>query len=359
MGNMEMKKLFSIYKNKRVLVTGDTGFKGSWLTFWLSELGAKVVGYALPPLRPYDNFHVLGINKLIKHIDGDIRDYKKLEKVFKDFKPDILFHLAAQPLVRFSYEEPKYTFDVNVGGSINVLELVRKTSNLKSVVFITSDKCYKNKELIRGYKETDELGGRDPYSSSKSCAELIFYSYSESFFKYIKSLGIASARAGNVIGGGDWSNDRIIPDCIRALKSKKDIIIRNPNATRPWQHVLEPLSGYLTLGAMFFKDKKKYSSSWNFAPDEKCIKTVKELAEKVVDFWGSGKIKIEKKKNAPHEAKLLHLNCDKANKFLKWYPRWDFDTTIEKTIEWYKAKNENKNMKDVCRKQIEEYMCKF
>jgi CDP-glucose 4,6-dehydratase len=356
MGNMEMKKLFSIFKNKRVLVTGDTGFKGSWLTFWLNELGAEVAGYALPPLRTYDNFHVLGINKLIKHIDGDIRDYKKLEKVFKDFKPEILFHLAAQPLVRFSYNEPKYTFDVNVGGAVNILELVKKTSSLKSVVYITSDKCYKNQEWIWGYRESDELGGRDPYSSSKSCAELVFYSYFESFFKHIKYLGIASARAGNVIGGGDWSDDRIVPDCIRALKSKKDIIIRNPNATRPWQHVLEPLSGYLLLGAKLYKEGKKYSSSWNFGPNTKSIKTVKELTEKIIDFWGYGKIKLEIKKNAPHEAGLLHLNCDKSNQMLNWYSKWDFDKAIEETVKWYKAYNENKDMVSVCKKQIEEYM---
>ena len=249
MDRVVMRDLLAAFAGKRVLVTGDTGFKGSWLCMWLHRLGAEVTGFALPPKLDIDHFNLLRLDRVIRHVDGDIRDLPALQRAFEEFQPEILFHLAAQSLVRYSYDEPKLTFDTNVGGSINVLECVRATPSLRAVVYVTSDKCYRNKEWIWGYRENDELGGRDPYSASKAAAELVFSAYVDSYFAQRSALGIASVRAGNVIGGGDWAADRIVPDSIKSLQAHQPILLRNPNATRPWQHVLEPLSGYLVLAS--------------------------------------------------------------------------------------------------------------
>jgi len=327
--------LADFYKGKTVLVTGHTGFKGSWMAYWLNEMGAKVIGYALPPENEDDHFNLLQLNKKIFHIEANILDGDKLKEVFETYQPEIVFHLAAQALVRFSYDNPKLTFDTNVAGSVNVLEAVRVSKSVKSFVYVTSDKAYKNKEWNWGYRENDELGGHDPYSASKAAAEIVFSSYIDSFFSKNPNIGVGTVRAGNVIGGGDWALDRIIPDCIRALSDNKPIVIRNPHATRPWQHVLEPLSGYLLLGVRLYENPDKYSGAWNFGPEIKSIKTVKELSQKVISVFGSGNIDVQHDEKANHEASILHLNCDKSNTQLNWYPTWNFEETIERTVNWY------------------------
>lgn len=353
---METNHLKLIFNKRRVIVTGDSGFKGSWLSLWLHELGAEVLGFSLPPEQDGAHYNQLELGKIIHHVDGDIRDLNRLQTVFNEFKPEILFHLAAQAIVRVSYQEPKCTFDTNIGGSVNILEVVRKSESLKSVVYITSDKCYKNNEWPWGYRENDELGGRDPYSASKAAAEIVFLAYKESFLDQRKDLGIASARAGNVIGGGDWAQDRIIPDCIRFLKEGLPVLIRNPFSTRPWQHVLEPLSGYLILAVKLLEDPKKFSGSYNFGPKIQSIKTVKELVEKLILTWGSGEFKINSEIGAPHEAGLLHLNCDKANQLLGWYPSWGFDRTIAETVKWYKEVLGGKSASSMTKQQINNFM---
>ena len=345
-----------IFQRKRVLVTGDTGFKGSWLSLWLYDLGADVVGYALPPERDEDHFNVIGLEKIIHHIDGDIRDFTALKKVFSDFQPEFLFHLAAQAIVKFSYEEPKLTFDTNIGGSVNILEAVRLTPSLRSVIYVTSDKCYRNNEWIWGYRENDELGGHDPYSASKAAAEIVFSAYMDSFLNEREGFGAASVRAGNVIGGGDWAWGRIVPDCIKALRSGQPIILRNPNSTRPWQHVLEPLSGYLLLASEIYRNPVKYSGAWNFGPRGESIRTVQDLAERIVGFWGSGEIQVNIQTGAPHEARLLHLNCDKAQQILNWHPRWDFDRAVDEATYLYKEALSGKLALQISRQQIKKYM---
>lgn len=349
-------KSLEVFRNKRVLVTGDTGFKGSWLSLWLKELGADVVGFALPPQRDNDLFNVTKLSKSIHHINGDIRELSGLQKVFKEFQPEFLFHLAAQPLVRYSYEEPKLTIDTNVSGSVNVLECVRQSTSLKSVIYVTSDKCYYNKEWIWGYRENDELGGRDPYSASKAAAEIIFSSYLDSYFKSRSNLGIASVRAGNVIGGGDWSQDRIVPDSIKNLINQTPIVLRNPDSTRPWQHVLEPLSGYLMLAQRLYFEPQKYLGSWNFGPKTTSIHTVGELASEIIKCWGTGEIQYNIDQNAPHEAGLLHLNIDKASQLMGWQPRWNFNKTVYETVKWYKQVHAGLDPYKVLISQIHDYM---
>ncbi|HEX3031251.1 MAG TPA: CDP-glucose 4,6-dehydratase [Bacillota bacterium] len=345
-----------LFKGKRVLVTGDTGFKGSWLALWLHRLGAEVVGFALPPAGEQDHYNILGLDKLIRHVDGDIRDQGTVQKVFDEFKPEVLFHLAAQSLVRYSYDEPKATFDTNVAGSVNILEAVRTSESLRSVIYVTSDKCYRNKEWIWGYRENDELGGHDPYSASKAAAEIVFSSYLDSFLRNKQDLGIASVRAGNVIGGGDWATDRIIPDCVRSLQASQPIILRNPDATRPWQHVLEPLSGYMLLAARLFEQPGEYSGSWNFGPEGQAIRSVRDLAGKFVECWGEGSLQICRPAGAPHEAGLLHLNCDKARQLLGWHSRWDFERTVCETAEWYREIGAGTPALEVSGGQIQDYM---
>ena len=275
------------YSGKRVLVTGHTGFKGSWLTLWLTIMGAKVLGYALEPNTDPSLFNVLNLQKDIDHVIGDIRDFEKLREVITEFKPEIVFHLAAQPLVRLSYREPRLTYETNVMGTVNLLEAIRQTKSVRAVVNVTSDKCYENKEWVWGYREIDPMGGYDPYSSSKGCSELITAAYRNSYFKNTEAA-VASARAGNVIGGGDWAEDRLIPDIVRSLSQGKQIIIRNPKATRPWQHVLEPLSGYLLLGKLLYEKGQEFAEAWNFGPSDSSVMTVEEIVKKSIEIWGSG-----------------------------------------------------------------------
>lgn len=354
-----MEYFNNIYKNKTVLVTGHTGFKGSWLSIWLRELGANVIGYALDPYTEKDNFVLAKLEDKIMDIRGDIRDKEHLERVFEQYKPDFVFHLAAQPLVRLSYDQPVETYEVNVMGTINVMECIRKTPKTKVGIMITTDKCYENKEQIWGYRENEAFGGYDPYSSSKGAAEIAISSWRNSFFnpkdyeKHKKS--IASVRAGNVIGGGDWSLDRIIPDCIRALEKGEAINIRNPKAIRPWEHVLEPLSGYLLLGQKMYEEPSKYCEGWNFGPNLDSIVPVWEIGEKIIKYYGSGKLEDKSKKGELHEAKLLALDITKARFNLGWKPRWDIDRAIEKTVEWYKNYS-SEDVYGLCVKQIEEFL---
>lgn len=357
MGNLvDINRYTTLFSGKRVFVTGDTGFKGSWLTLWLKDLGADVVGYALPPKRAHDHFNLMQLDRLIHHVDGDIRDLSHLSKVVTEFQPEIFFHLAAQPLVRYSYEDPKTTIDTNVGGSTNILEVVRSSTSLKALVYVTSDKCYKNNEWVWGYRETDRLGGHDPYSASKAAAEIIFDAYSKSYFVRKAGFAAASVRAGNVIGGSDWSEDRIVPDCIRCLNEKRPVILRNPTATRPWQHVMEPLSGYLLLASSLYQGGEKFGGAWNFGPSSKSIKTVNELAKLIVHYWGSGEIEVQVQADAPHESGLLQLNCDRASSLLGWAPRWGFDRSIKETVMWYKQQPTTKDVRSLTLGQIKAYM---
>lgn len=326
----------NIYKNKKVFLTGHTGFKGSWLSLWLTSLGAKVCGYSLEPNTNPSMFRELNIeDKIEKSVIGDILDEKKLESAISDFQPDIVFHLAAQPLVRLSYSEPIMTYKTNVIGSLNVLEYASKFKNVKAFVNITTDKCYENKEVAKGYKEDAPMGGYDMYSSSKGCVEIMSSSFRRSFLQDKDSMAMATARAGNVIGGGDWADDRLIPDCIRAINTDKDIEIRNPVAVRPWQHVLEPLSGYLLLGQKLLEEGKKYAEGFNFGPNEDSVLKVAEVAQKVCEYYGKGNVVVHKKDDL-HEANLLMLNIDKAQKVVGWAPTYNADTAIKKTVEWYK-----------------------
>ncbi|MFA6260106.1 MAG: CDP-glucose 4,6-dehydratase [Bacteroidia bacterium] len=353
---MEKMVIGDFYKGKKVLITGDTGFKGSWLALWLHSMGAEVTGYALPPDGENSHFELLQLNQLIRHVDGNLLDSEKLEQVFSDAQPEIVFHMAAQALVRLSYDEPKMTFETNVTGSVNVMEAIRKTASVRSLIYVTSDKCYKNKEWIWGYRENDELGGHDPYSASKAAAEIVFSSYRDSFFSKNEKIGVASVRAGNVIGGGDWAVDRIIPDCIRSLKADKQIEIRNPKATRPWQYVLEPLYGYMILAKNLFEQPQSYSGSWNFGPGIDSIKTVKELTEKTIAYFGKGSVAVVDGDKNKHEAGLLHLNCDKSHHELGWHPVWDFDQTINHTVSWYKDYLSGKPTHEISLKQINQFM---
>jgi CDP-glucose 4,6-dehydratase len=342
-GQLEMrpgknKNMFeNIYKDKRVLITGHTGFKGTWLTMWLLNLGAEVAGYSIGiPTNP-SHFEELKLNGKIKHFIGDIRDYKDFYHVCDEFKPEFIFHLAAQPLVRESYNNPKETFEVNMLGTLNVLETIRNLKNVVKVgVIITSDKAYDNVEWVYGYREDDKLGGEDPYSGSKGAAELVSKSYMNSFFQS-GFPNIATTRAGNVIGGGDWAKDRIIPDIVRSWSENKQVEIRSPYSTRPWQHVLEPLSGYLCLGAELYKQNSIYRNmSFNFGPDSKVNKNVGELIEEMKNKWTESPGWVNKFINDDKpEANLLKLSCDRANILLKWYPVMDFIETVDFTMNWY------------------------
>lgn len=356
MGKMNMREALQSYRGKKVFVTGHTGFKGTWFTFLLKELGAEVMGFALPPESEPNHFDLLNMKNKITHVVGDIRDRDALMKAMKSFQPEYVFHLAAQALVKKSYNDPAGTFETNVMGSVNVLDAVRECASVKSLVYITSDKCYENVEWVWGYRENDRLGGHDPYSASKAAAEIVFSAYSRSFLDARSDLGAATTRAGNVIGGGDWALDRIIPDCIRAIESNKPIQLRNPKATRPWQHVLEPISGYLLLGALLRAEPKKYAGSWNFGPPSSEVRTVHEVAATMVKHLGKGSVEVVGNQNQPHEAQLLQLSCDKAHQYLHWYPRWNVAKTLEATASWYKkALFEKSNVEEVTRTQLQDY----
>lgn len=350
----------NFYKGKRVLVTGHTGFKGSWLSIWLHELGAEVIGVGLDPFTERDNYVLSCIGQKMKaDIRADIRDGERMKAIFKEYQPEIVFHLAAQPLVRLSYDIPVETYQTNVMGTINILEAIRVTDSVKVGVMITTDKCYENKEQIWGYRENEPMGGYDPYSSSKGAAEIAIASWRRSFFnpeQYAQhGKSIASVRAGNVIGGGDWALDRIIPDCIKALEVGNPIEIRSPKAIRPWQHVLEPLSGYMLLAEKMWDEPTKYCEGWNFGPRAESISTVWDVASKVIENYGSGELRDLSDPNALHEAKLLMLDISKAKFMLGWEPRLNIDETVALTVDWYKRYH-FENVYSICVNQIEIYI---
>lgn len=353
--------LKEFYKDKKVLVTGHTGFKGSWLCQVLLNFGAEIIGYSLYlPTKPA-LFEVLGLENKVNHNIADIADFKKLERVFKETKPEIVFHLAAQPLVRESYNEPLYTFETNIMGTANVLEAAKSTGIPRAVVIITTDKVYENKEQGSIFKETDRLGGWDPYSASKVGAEVVADSYIKSFFnpnnaqENLQTL-VASTRAGNIIGGGDWGSERLMTDITRAVFERKETpTLRSPDSTRPWQFVLEPLLGYLMLGIKLYNKEKEFSGAWNFGPDiENCIK-VKELTDKVLKIMGKQGYEVKENDYHKHEAGLLRLDNQKAKSILKWQPIFNIDQALEMTLEWYKRFYDNQDMTDFTNEQIKSF----
>lgn len=330
--------LAQAYRGKRVLITGHTGFKGAWLAEWLLALGAEVTGYSLPPPTNPSLFAQLGLASRLQHIEGDIRDLAKLRQTVESVHPDFVFHLAAQPLVRLSYREPVETYSTNIMGTVNVLEAVRLAGRPCTIVAITTDKCYENREWSHGYREEDPMGGHDPYSSSKGAAELVISAYRRSYFSApVSAIRLASARSGNVLGGGDWAEDRIVPDCIRALHRGETIPVRNKVSTRPWQHVLEPLSGYLSLGVQLAAaaPTSPLASAFNFGPDPSANRTVADLVQEVLKTW-PGRWEDKSDPSAVHEAGRLNLNTDKAHQLLGWQPVWTFEETIARTVEWYR-----------------------
>lgn len=345
-----------IYKNKKVLVIGHTGFKGSWLSLWLNQLGAEVAGFANGiPTHP-SLFEIMHLDSLVQDFRGDIRNQLQLQDVFSLFQPEIVFHLAAKAIVRECYDTPVEAFETNVLGSVHVLECIRNTPSVKSCVMITSDKCYENVEWEYGYRESDRLGGKDPYSATKACAELAFSTYFRSYLNQLDNLNIASARAGNVIGGGDWARDRIVPDCIRAWQKGEDVVIRSPGATRPWQHVLEPLSGYLRLGQYLFENQPKVNGEpFNFGPGSDVIQSVEELIHELQKIWNQSSYTIQAD-NEKKEANLLKLCCDKALNRLNWQATLNFKETIDFTGTWYKALTENPDsIQNFTQEQIKKY----
>ena len=343
----------SWYKDKKVLITGHTGFKGSWLSYILVQAGAVVTGYSLEaPTKP-NLFEVCAVENKMQSIIGDVRDLKQLKNVFDEVQPEIVFHLAAQPIVRDSYKDPVYTYETNVMGTVNVCECVRLNNCVKSFLNVTTDKVYENKEWEWGYRENEPLDGFDPYSNSKSCSELVTHSYINSFFNQM-NVAVSTARAGNVIGGGDFANDRIVPDCVRAAESKQDIIVRNPHSTRPYQHVLEPLNIYLTIAKEQYEDKV-YAGFYNVGPDDRDCITTGELVNIFCDKWGEGLQWINRYDGGPHEANFLKLDCSKIKKVFNWKPVWNVETAIEKTVEWTKVYLSNEDIEECMDKQIKEF----
>lgn len=349
------------FRGKRVLVTGHTGFKGSWLCIWLHELGAEVVGVGLEPYSERDNYVLSGIGAKIKgDIRADIRDGERMKEIFREYQPEIVFHLAAQPLVRLSYDIPVETYETNVMGTIHIMEAIRATESVRVGVMITTDKCYDNKEQAEGYVETDAFGGYDPYSSSKGACEIAIQSWRRSFFNpddygQKHHVSLASVRAGNVIGGGDWAKDRIIPDCIRALEAGRPIDIRSPKAVRPWEHVLEPLSGYMLLAQKMWDEPTKYCEGWNFGPEAESVSTVWEVATALTESYGSGTLQDSSDPNAVHEAKLLMLNIGKAKTRLGWRPRLDMRRCMELVADWYK-RYRTENVYQLCVEEINKFL---
>ena len=343
------------YKGKKIFLTGHTGFKGSWLTLLLKQFGAEIRGFSQEPHTEPNHFSMLGIKNEINNIDGDIRNYGELKSAIQEFEPEIIFHLAAQAIVKNSYSDPLYTYNTNTIGTANLLDATKDINSVKSVVCITSDKCYENFEWTWGYRENDILGGFDPYSASKAAAELIFSSYQRAFFSKKPFLGAATARAGNVIGGGDWSEHRLIPDLIKSISSNLPVKIRNPQSTRPWQHVLEPLSGYILLAVNLIMNKDLFSGSWNFGPSSMDVMSVNQVIEIIISKLKKGEIEIVSSENNEHEANLLQLNCDKAIQSLNWKPRWSANKSIEETAEWYNVYLSGGNVRDKSESQIKEY----
>jgi len=344
----------NFWQGKRVFLTGHTGFKGSWLSLWLHSMGAVVRGYALSPSTSHSLFIEANVKDVVDSQIGDIRDLKRLSESMLEFNPDVLIHMAAQPLVRLSYQEPIETYDVNVMGTAKVLEAARGCSSLKSIVSVTTDKCYENKEWVWGYREDEPMGGYDPYSSSKGCAELVTSAYRRSFL-HEQGVGLASARAGNVIGGGDWAEDRLIPDILRAFEKNEPVIIRNPASTRPWQHVLEPLSGYLILAQRLYEQPEKYAEGWNFGPYDEDARPVNWILDHMVQQWPNSQWQLDQGAQ-PHEAGYLKLDISKAKSRLHWQPIWRLEHTLEKIVKWHQAWLNQQDMQATCLQEINEYI---
>ena len=345
----------SFWKDKKVFLTGHTGFKGSWLSLWLQSMGAVVKGYSLAPPTDPSLFLVADVARNMESEIGDIRDLAQLKGSMLAFDPAILIHMAAQPLVRRSYLEPVDTYTTNVIGTVNVLEAARACPNLKAIVSVTTDKCYENKEWAWGYRENEPMGGHDPYSSSKGCAELVTAAYRNSFFNSKDMAALATARAGNVIGGGDWADDRLLPDILKAFENSKSVTVRNPLSTRPWQHVLEPLSGYLVLAEHLYNHGQEYAQPWNFGPKEEDCKPVNWILDKMVATWGEGARWELDKNNNPHEAGFLKLDCSKAASRLNWQPKWNLEYTLNLIVNWHKHWSNSENMREQCLKEITNY----
>lgn len=360
------------WRGKKVFLTGHTGFKGSWLSLWLQSLGANLLGFSLAAPTTPNLFEIAEVEKGMDSVIGDIRDVDLLQKKINHYQPEIVIHMAAQSLVRYSYQEPLKTYASNVMGTVNLLEAVRLSNSVKVVLNVTSDKCYENKERARGYCETDRLGGHDPYSNSKACAELVTQAYSDCYFKR-EGVGIATARAGNVIGGGDWAKDRLVPDIIHACVQQERVVLRYPHALRPWQHVLEPLNAYLSLSEQLYHAPEHYSGSWNFGPHEQDVKSVRWIADRIMESWqhdsprshsaehSSGpsteeKWCVDEKNSHPYEAILLKLNSSKARKNLAWKSQWGIEKALNKTLEWYHACEKKENMREKTLDQITEFV---
>lgn len=344
--------------NKRVLITGHTGFKGSWITLILNKLGADVYGYALDPPTDPSLYENAGVAELIDSTIGDIRNYNLLLETLKRVKPEIVIHMAAQPLVRESYKNPRETYEINVIGTVNLLDAIRSTPGVKAVVNVTTDKCYENREWIWGYRESEPMGGYDPYSNSKACSELVTSSFRSSFFNAAdpeNSLSLASARAGNVIGGGDWAEDRLIPDFFRAVFKGEKVRIRSPYAIRPWQHVLEPLTGYLLLAEKLFNHGHNYAEAWNFGPEDQDAKPVGWIIEYLCNLWGEGASFEVDTFPQPHEAHFLKLDCSKSKERLNWKPKWSLETALRNIIEWNKAYTSGEDIRRICFMQIDSF----
>lgn len=347
------------WNNKRVFITGHTGFKGSWLALWLHGLGSHVYGYALDPPTEPSLYKLARIGQLVESTIADVRDGAALAAALSAARPEIVIHMAAQPLVRDSYTIPVETYAINVMGTVNLLEAARHCNTVRAIINVTTDKCYENKEWVWGYRENEPLGGYDPYSSSKACSELVTSSYRNSFFNPLRyndhRIGLATARAGNVIGGGDWAADRLIPDCLNALLKKETVVIRNPGAIRPWQHVLEPLSGYLLLAQKLYDDGRRYASAWNFGPDERDAKPVEWVVRTLCTKWGRDAAYRVETRDHRHEANYLKLVCSKARAELGWRTRWGLEQALDRIIEWTEAYQQNKDVRESCIRNIHEY----
>lgn len=349
----------SFWQHKKVFITGHTGFKGSWLSLWLHLLGAEITGYALNPPTDPSLFKLCKVDELLRSITADVRDSKLLKEAMHESNPEIVFHMAAQPLVRESYRDPVNTYSTNVMGTVNLFEAVRECKSVKTVINVTTDKCYENKEWIWGYRENDSMGGNDPYSSSKGCAELITNAYLRSYFdtdNYKEhGVSLASVRAGNAIGGGDWAEDRLVPDCMRSLMEDKPIVIRFPDAVRPWQHIVDLLYGYLLLTQRLYQEGSVLANGWNFGSNYEEAKPVRWIVERITEMWGYSDSWLVEQGNKPNEANFLKLDCSKAKSVLGWYPQWGLNVSLKKTVEWYKALKDQQNMLNFTLEQIRSY----
>ena len=365
MGRWEgaLEDVVKTWQGRRVFLTGHTGFKGSWLALWLNRLGAQIRGYSLDPCTEPSLFDLACVGTIVEDVRGDVRDYAKLEASMMEFAPEVVFHLAAQPIVRRSYADPVGTYGTNVMGTVHLLEVIRKTPSVRAVVCVTTDKCYQNQEWIWPYRESDPLGGYDPYASSKACAEIVSAAYRSSFFPIERvhehHVAVATARAGNVIGGGDWSEDRLIPDLVRGFESGQPVLIRRPNAIRPWQHVLDPLHGYLMLAEKLLAQPARFASCYNFGPGDEDIWPVERIATKLVHMWGNGASWVRDSLASVHEDHILRLDASKARAELDWQPKLKIETALEWTTAWYQAWKRGENLAEFTRKQIEEYQARL